>query len=62
MSNESNREDRHTQIVSPGDLQASDFFPPGTGWNKDDSSATTTPSRQRDCQDEESAVDGGRPH
>ena len=33
MSNESNR-DVHT--VSPGELQASDFFPPGHGWNKDE--------------------------
>lgn len=33
MSNESNRE---TVQVSPGELQASDFFPPGEGWNKDD--------------------------
>ena len=62
MSNESNREAPQTQIVSPGDLQASDFFPPGTGCNKDDSSSSTTRSRQRVCQDDQTAVDGGRPH
>ena len=60
MSNESNREDRRT--ISPSDLQACDFFPPGTGWNKDESSAKPTPARPRDREDDETAIDGGRPH
>jgi hypothetical protein len=60
MSNESNREDRRT--VSPSDLKASDFFPPGTGWNKDEESATPTPSRTRERPDDETAIDGRRPH
>ena len=33
MSNDSNRDARQ---VSPSELQASDFFPPGHGWNKDE--------------------------
>jgi len=33
MSNESNRDARQ---ISPSELQASDFFPPGHGWNKHD--------------------------
>ena len=60
MSNESNREASRT--IAPSDLQASDFFPPGTGWNKDESATTKTPSTKRDCRDDETAVDGGRPH
>jgi hypothetical protein len=62
MSNESNRE---THTVSPSDLQASDFFPPGHGWNKDEDCAVTTtprkPQPQRDYQDE-LAEDGRRQH
>jgi hypothetical protein len=59
MSNESNREDRRT--VSPSELQASDFFPPGTGWNKE-ASPECTSSRDRNAVDDESATDGARPH
>ena len=61
MSNESNR-DVHT--VSPGELQASDFFPPGEGWNKDEECKLPTGPRklqQRDFQ-EEIAEDGRRQH
>ena len=36
MSNESNRDAR---TISPSELQASDFFPPGHGWNKDENDA-----------------------
>jgi len=32
MSNESNRDARE---IRPSELQASDFFPPGHGWNKE---------------------------
>ena len=59
MSNESNRDVR---TVSPSDLQASDFFPPGTGWNKDEECKTPPPRTQyRDSQDE-LADDGRRQH
>ena len=58
MSNESNREDRR---ISASDLQASDCFPPGTGWNKDDSRECKQSGRVLP-QDDETAVDGGRPH
>ncbi|MND03481.1 hypothetical protein D3C83_233160 [compost metagenome] len=60
MSNESNRDVR---TVSPSDLQASDFFPPGHGWNKDEEcTVATTPRKpQRDFQDE-IAEDGRRQH
>lgn len=35
MSTQSERKrDTPTETVSAGDLQGSDFFPPGTGWNK----------------------------
>ena len=33
MSNDSNRDARE---IRPSELQASDFFPPGHGWNKDE--------------------------
>jgi hypothetical protein len=59
MSNESNREERRS--ISPSDLQASDFFPPGTGWNKDESRECKQSGRVLP-QDDETAVDGGRPH
>ena len=61
MSNESNRDVR---TVSPSDLQASDFFPPGHGWNKDEDCELRTEPRkpqQRDFQ-EEIAEDGRRQH
>ena len=62
MSNESNRD---TRTVSPSDLQASDFFPPGEGWNKDEDCTPTPAQRksqaQRDFQDE-IAEDGRRQH
>ena len=61
MSNESNRDVR---TVSPSDLQASDFFPPGHGWNKDEDCAVSTtrkPLAQGDYQDE-LAQDGRRQH
>ena len=59
MSNESNRDVR---TVSPSDLQASDFFPPGHGWNKEEE-CTTAPRKpqHRDAQ-EEIAEDGRRQH
>jgi hypothetical protein len=67
MSNESNREAR---TISPSELQASDFFPPGHGWNKDEEcsieagsgeSAARKPQSER--RDEDGfAIDGGRPH
>ena len=59
MSNESNREEFRS--ISPSELQASDFFPPGTGWNKDESPERKS-SRASELQDDESATDGGRPH
>jgi hypothetical protein len=59
MSNESNREPSRT--VSPGDLQASDFFPPGHGWNKDETPARRD-SAGRECVEDEAARDGGRQH
>ena len=61
MSNESNRDAR---TISPSELQASDFFPPGHGWNKDEESSTDDTTRTaQQCRDEdEFAIDGGRPH
>jgi len=60
MSNESNRDVR---TVNPGDLQASDFFPPGTGWNKDEQCAKPPlPRRPQQDVQEESAEDGRRQH
>ena len=50
MSNESNRDARQ---ISPGELQASDFFPPGHGWNKDEepSGEPRGPNAEVDDQD-----------
>jgi hypothetical protein len=59
MSNESNREDRRS--ISPSELKASDFFPPGTGWNQDESRECKQSGRNLP-QDDDTAVDGGRPH
>ena len=58
MSNESNRED--TRTLSPGELKASDFFPPGEGWNQQGGTAKDESARER--EDKDIAVDGGRPH
>ena len=63
MSNESNRAEGRT--INPSDLQASDFFPPGTGWNKE--ACDTDELKRKAAQferghDEDIAVDGGRPH
>ena len=63
MSNDSNRED--TRTVSPSDLRASDFFPPGEGWNKESCDADELKrkaARYERAHDDESAVDGARPH
>ena len=61
MSNESNREPGRS--VSPSDLQASDFFPPGHGWNKEEEEASVrSASHERDRRDDESASDGARRH
>jgi hypothetical protein len=58
MSNESNREERS---ISPSDLQASDFFPPGTGWNVRELTPEEIKQKaaeyERDC-----AADAGRSH
>jgi hypothetical protein len=61
MSNESNRDAR---TISPSELQASDFFPPGHGWNQDEESSAEGAQRDKQsCRDEdEFAIDGGRPH
>ena len=62
MSNESNRDAR---TISPAELQASDFFPPGCGWNKDDEGSTESAPRKPhgEVRDEDDfAMDGGRPH
>ena len=64
MSNESNRQTGRN--ISPSDLQASDFFPPGHGWNKEGSeheqSSSASKSRERDEREQDSASDGKRPH
>jgi hypothetical protein len=53
MSNESNRDAR---TISPSELQASDFFPPGTGWNKDDDDTSTgNPRGPHSVDDQEPA-------
>lgn len=55
MSNDSKRDDDHA--IRPSELQASDFFPPGEGWNK-----KATPERgPRERQDDDT-TNGGRPH
>lgn len=53
MSNESNRDARE---IRPSELQASDFFPPGHGWNKDqDAGEPRGPNTEVDDQDASSA-------
>ena len=60
MSNESNRDAR---TISPSELQASDFFPPGTGWNKDDETPSTCPrGANEEIDDQDAAVDRPRPN
>lgn len=42
MSTESNRQtSKPSPTQRPSDLQASDFFPPGEGWNQDEKPAPT---------------------
>jgi hypothetical protein len=64
MSNDSNRDDSRT--ISPSELQASDFFPPGTGWNKDEAEADELQRKaaryERDCRQDGNGIDGVRPH
>ena len=45
MSNESNRHDQRDTGIASG-VKASDFFPPGTGWNQ----APATEKKQADGQ------------
>ena len=61
MSNDSNRDDR---TISPSELQASDFFPPGHGWNKDadETSATNPRKPNAEVDDEQDAMIGRRPN
>jgi len=35
MNTEREQQNKDTQEVKPGDLKASDFFPPGVGWNQE---------------------------
>ena len=59
MSNESNRDDR---TISPSELQASDFFPPGHGWNKcEDSPSAANPRGPNAEEDEQDVMTDGRP-
>ena len=62
MSNESKREE--IQTITPGDLQACDFFPPGEGWNKttDAEELKRKAAQFERSQDDDFASDGGRPH
>ena len=55
MSNESNRTDSNP-IPQPSDLKASDFFPPGEGWNQSEK-----PQTQRST-DELSQCQGADPN
>ena len=57
MSNESNREDIRT--ISPSDLQACDFFPPGEGWNKQE--VRKPAITKRDCEDQDEGFAAGTP-
>ena len=34
MNEQANQKQDQSQEVKPGDLKASDFFPPGVGWNQ----------------------------
>ena len=59
MSNDSNRDARQ---ISPSELQASDFFPPGHGWNKDDEGETTGDPRGPSVQaEDQDGADAFRP-
>ena len=59
MSNESNRDAR---TISPGELQASDFFPPGHGWNKDEGTPSAANPRKPNAEeDEQDVMTDGRP-
>ena len=60
MSNDSNRDAR---TISPSELQASDFFPPGHGWNKDDEPSVTRPrGPNAEVDDQDVMVDRPRPN
>ena len=59
MSNESNRDARQ---ISPSELQASDFFPPGHGWNKEeDTTSTNGPRGPHADVDDQDSMTGERP-
>lgn len=63
MSNDSDREEILT--ISPGELQASDFFPPGEGWNKQACDAEELKRKAAQCEpghDDRVGTEGGRPH
>ena len=61
MSNDSNRDAR----ISPSDLQASDFFPPGHGWNKDEPVPSAAnprkPNAEIESGEDQDVMTGGRP-
>jgi len=60
MSNDSNRDARTTR---PSELQASDFFPPGHGWNKDDETPSAANPRKPNAEvdDDQDAMTGRPP-
>ena len=59
MSNESNRDARN---ISPSELQASDFFPPGHGWNKDEEPTRKHGSKEEIEDQDESSTPHPRPN
>ena len=62
MSNDSNRDAR---TISPSELKASDFFPPGHGWNTEDETPSAANPRKAhaDVEDQQDVMtDRPRPN
>ena len=48
MNTEREQDRKDVQEVKPGDLKASDFFPPGVGWNQEGGNEDEEEIRRRE--------------
>lgn len=52
MNTQREQDSKDAQEVKPGDLKASDFFPPGVGWNQAGEDEEELRRREREAERE----------
>ena len=50
MNTQREQDRKDVQEVKPGDLKASDFFPPGVGWNQEGGGEDEEEIRRREAE------------